>query len=164
MERDLHPWYHFTRFQVSRIPVDILKCCMLVGGVSQVVLVVKSLPVNAGDTGSIPGLGRSPGGGHENTLQYSCWRIPWTVGPGELQFIRLRRVRHDWSSWAHVHTHMLTGTLFSFAVHLTLTYFYPYSPTFIFYFFIRMRSIQRHSVEIMSRWGRKFLVFTRYLL
>ena len=33
----------------------------------QVVLVVKNLPANAGDvgnTGSIPGLGRSPGGGH----------------------------------------------------------------------------------------------------
>ena len=27
---------------------------------------------NAGDLGSIPGLGRSPGGGHGNTLQYSC--------------------------------------------------------------------------------------------
>ena len=29
---------------------------------SQVVIVVKNLPVNAGDMGSIPGLGRSPGG------------------------------------------------------------------------------------------------------
>ena len=27
---------------------------------------------DAGDTGSIPGLGRSPGGGHGNPLQYSC--------------------------------------------------------------------------------------------
>ena len=38
-------------------------------------LVVKSLPVNAGDVkdeGSIPGLGRSPGGGHSNPLKYSC--------------------------------------------------------------------------------------------
>ena len=42
---------------------------------SQKVLVVKNLPVNAGDirdTGSILGLGRSPGGGHGNPLQYSC--------------------------------------------------------------------------------------------
>ena len=39
------------------------------------VLVVKNLPANAGDvrdTGSIPGSGRSPGGGHGNPLQYSC--------------------------------------------------------------------------------------------
>ena len=36
---------------------------------------VKNLPANAGDTrdaGSIPGLGKFPGGGHGNPLQYSC--------------------------------------------------------------------------------------------
>ena len=33
---------------------------------------VKNLPANAGDPGSIPGSGRSPGGGHGNPLQY-----PW---------------------------------------------------------------------------------------
>ena len=41
-------------------------------GVSQVVLVVKNLPANAGyvrDMGLIPGLGRSPGGGNGNPLQ-----------------------------------------------------------------------------------------------
>ena len=34
--------------------------------------VVKSLPTNAGDVGSITGLERSPGGGNDNLLQYSC--------------------------------------------------------------------------------------------
>ena len=34
--------------------------------------VVKNLPVNAGDTGSIPGSGRSPGVGNGNPLQYFC--------------------------------------------------------------------------------------------
>ena len=46
---------------------------------SQVALVVKNLPANAGDTrdaGSIPGSGRSPGGGHGNSLQYSCLENP----------------------------------------------------------------------------------------
>ena len=33
---------------------------------------VKNLPANAGDSGSIPGLGRSPGEGNGNLLQYSC--------------------------------------------------------------------------------------------
>ena len=33
---------------------------------------VKYLPANEGDTSSIPGLGRSPGGGNGNPLQYSC--------------------------------------------------------------------------------------------
>ena len=33
---------------------------------------VKNLPVNVGDEGSIPGLGSSPGEGNVNPLQYSC--------------------------------------------------------------------------------------------
>ena len=40
---------------------------------------VKNPPANAGelrDLGSIPGLGRSPGGGHSNPLQYSCLESP----------------------------------------------------------------------------------------
>ena len=40
---------------------------------------VKNLPASAGDirvTGLIPGLGRSPGEGHGNTLQYSCLENP----------------------------------------------------------------------------------------
>ena len=41
--------------------------------------VIKNMPANAGkgrDVGSIPGLGRSPGRGHGNTLQYSCLENP----------------------------------------------------------------------------------------
>ena len=34
--------------------------------------VVQNLPTNAGDTGSVPGLGKSPGEGNGNPLQYSC--------------------------------------------------------------------------------------------
>ena len=37
---------------------------------------VKNLPANAGDVGSIPGSGRSPGGGNGNPLQYSCLENP----------------------------------------------------------------------------------------
>ena len=33
---------------------------------------IKHLPANAGDLGSIPGPGRSPGEGNGNPLQYSC--------------------------------------------------------------------------------------------
>ena len=46
---------------------------------SQVALVVKNLPANAGDVrvaGSSPELGGSPGGGHGNLLQYSCLENP----------------------------------------------------------------------------------------
>ena len=44
---------------------------------------VKNLPASAGDvrdTGSIPGLGRSPGEGHDNPLQYSCLENPMDRG------------------------------------------------------------------------------------
>ena len=44
-------------------------------GASHVVLVIKKLPANSGDIRdavSVPGLGRSPGGGHGNPLQSSC--------------------------------------------------------------------------------------------
>ena len=46
---------------------------------SQMVLVVKNLPANAGDmrdTGLIPGLGRCPGGGNGNPFQYFCLENP----------------------------------------------------------------------------------------
>ena len=53
------------------------------GGASQVALVVKKLPANAGDirdAGLIPGMGRSLGGGHGNPLQYSCLENPMDRG------------------------------------------------------------------------------------
>ena len=39
---------------------------------------IKNLPASAGDAGSNPGWRRSPGGGHGNSLQYSCLENPWT--------------------------------------------------------------------------------------
>ena len=60
---------------------------------------VKNLPANTGnirDVGSIPGLGRSPGGGHGNPLQcLLAWRIPGTGEPGGLTSVGLLRVGHD---------------------------------------------------------------------
>ena len=50
---------------------------------SQVGLVVKNPPANAGDvrdSDSIPGSGRSPGKGHGNPLQYSCLENPMDKG------------------------------------------------------------------------------------
>ena len=56
------------------------------------VLVVKNLPVNAGDKRVqhlIPGYGRSAGGGHGNPLLYSCLENPpRTEGPGGLWFTK----------------------------------------------------------------------------
>ena len=44
---------------------------------------VKNLPANAGDTGLIPGFGRSPEGGNGNTLQYSCLENPFDRGASQ---------------------------------------------------------------------------------
>ena len=65
---------------------------------SWVVLVVKDPPANAGDVrdaGSIPGLGRSPGGGHSNPLQCSCLENP-----------HAQRSLADYSPWVHKESDM----------------------------------------------------------
>ena len=49
-------------------------------GLLQVALVVKNMPVSAGDLGLIPRLGRSPGGEHGDPLQYSCLENPLDRG------------------------------------------------------------------------------------
>ena len=52
-------------------------------GASQVMLVVENLPASVGDigdAGSVPGLGRCPGGEHGNPYQYSCLENPMDRG------------------------------------------------------------------------------------
>ena len=64
---------------------------------SQVVIVVKNLPANAGDirdAGSIPGLGRSPGGGQGNPFQYSCLKNPMDRGAWQAT---VHRVAKSWA-------------------------------------------------------------------
>ena len=60
---------------------------------SLVALVAKNPPANAEDLGSIPGWGRSPGGGNGNPLQYSCLENSMD----RLQFTGSQRVGHDWN-------------------------------------------------------------------
>ena len=70
--------------------MDIFVVPALKEGASQVVLVVKNPPANAGDVrnvSSTPGLGRSPGGGHGNPLQYSCLQNPMDRGAWLVQSI-----------------------------------------------------------------------------
>ena len=52
----------------------------------------KESSCNAGDPGSIPGLGRSPGEGNSSIL---AWKIPWTEKSGSLQSMGSQRVGHD---------------------------------------------------------------------
>ena len=81
--------------------------------------VVQNLPANVRgvrDKGSIPGLGRSSGGGYGSPLQYSCLensmdrRAWWATVHG------LQRVGHDWvhvhaHAHAHTHTHTQCGII-----------------------------------------------------
>ena len=55
---------------------------------------LKNPPTNAGDTGLISGLGRSPGEGNGSPLQYSCLRNPMDgEEPGGLHSMRSQIVR-----------------------------------------------------------------------
>ena len=67
-------------------------------GASQVVLTVKNLAANAGDireAGLIPGLARSPGGGHGNLLHYSCLENPMDRGGVGYRPWDRKRAGHD---------------------------------------------------------------------
>ena len=56
----------------------------------------KESACNAEDLALIPGLGRSPGEGNGNTLQYSCLKNPTDRGePGRVQSMGVARVGHD---------------------------------------------------------------------
>ena len=73
---------------------------------SHVVPVVKNLPANSGDTGnvgSMPGSGRSPGGGHGDPLQYYCLENSVDRRARQVMLHRITKSRHDWSYLASMH-------------------------------------------------------------
>ena len=81
---------------------------------SQVALVVKNLPTNAGGirgTGSVPGSGRCPGEGNGNPLQYSCLENPMDRGAW---WAAVHGVTKSWTqlkqltlTQTHTHTHRM---------------------------------------------------------
>ena len=56
---------------------------------------VKKVPATAGHTDSIPGLGRSPGEGNDNPMQYSCLGNSMDRGGWQAQSMGSQKVRHD---------------------------------------------------------------------
>ena len=66
--------------------------------IHELVLVVKNSPANARDlrdTSVIPGLGRSPEGGHDNSLQYSCMENSVDRGAWWVESMESQRIRHS---------------------------------------------------------------------
>ena len=75
-----HKWSSAPSAQGSRFLPAPAPPFWVSGQVSEVVLVVMNPPAKAGGTGSIPALGRSPGGGKGNPLQCSCLENPMDRG------------------------------------------------------------------------------------
>ena len=72
-------------------------------------LVVKMLLANSGDTrdtGAVPGLGRSPGGGHRNPLQYSCLENPTDRGAWQTVVSRVAKSQ-TWLKQLSMHADIL---------------------------------------------------------
>ena len=61
----------------------------------------KASPCNAGDPGSIPGLGRSPGEGNGNPLQYSCLENPMDRGAWRATVHRVAKSQTRLSDFTH---------------------------------------------------------------
>ena len=73
---------------------------------SQVVLVANNPLANAGDlrdTGSVPGSGRSPGGGHGYPLQYSCLENPMDRGAWRATVHKVTKSQTRLSDVAHIY-------------------------------------------------------------
>ena len=65
-------------------------------GFDKAIWFAKASACNAGDPGSIPGSGKSPGEGNGNPLHYSCLENPKDKGAWGATVHGSQRVRHDW--------------------------------------------------------------------
>ena len=83
------PWCTFT-------------VCMIVIGFPGYSAVRNLFACHAGDEGSVPGSGRSPGEGHGHPVQYSCLENPMDRGAWWATVPRVAEW-HDWSDWAYRH-------------------------------------------------------------
>ena len=97
--------------QLHGLKVMFLNAIHILSWVSQVTLVVKNPPANAGDIkdmGLIPGLGRSPGGGNGSPLQHSCLENSKERGAW---WATVHRFTESDRTNATQHTHIPSGLL-----------------------------------------------------
>ena len=100
----IYLWY-MLQIISSSPPFIIWFClyCFLGFPGGSAVKILPAMQVAAGDVDSIPGLGRSPGRGHGNPLQYSCLGNPMDRGAWRAMPIGSQRVGHEWSNLAHTY-------------------------------------------------------------
>ena len=75
--------------------------CLFLSGLT--IHVSKESACNAGDLGSIPGSGGSPGEGNGNPFQYSCLENPMDRGAWQAIVHEVTRLRHDLVTNPHHH-------------------------------------------------------------
>ena len=128
-------------------------------------LVVKNLPANAGDIrdmGLIPGSGRSLGGGHGKSLQYSFLENPVDRGAW---WSSVHRVAQSWThlKWLSMHTHLLWKYLWLFwSSKEVLPYRYP--PKYLKVLIVLGTEDSCHLIAWIDQYHSKALTFNEQLL
>ena len=107
---------------------------------------VKNLPANAGDTGSVPRLGRSPGEGNSNPLQYSCLgnsmdREAWWAT------VHVVAVRHNLAIKQQHSNHLTLGDRLQILGFLRQNLFY----VILTYFLLLLRANTYYFEDLRSR-------------
>ena len=121
---------------------------------SQVALVVKNPPANAGgiiDSGSIPGQGRSPGGGHGNPLQYSCLENPMDRGAWRAT---VHRVTRSWTRLKQLSTYAWVTNTNTLRGHMWETNSSTIPSVFIKIFYLNVRRFSLLPWKDLGPWTR----------
>ena len=148
--RDGGAWWAAV-YGVAQSRTRLKRLSILIPEASQVVLVVKNLPASVGDereVSSIPGSGRSPGGGHGNPVQYSCLENPIDRAAWRATVHGVAKSQTQ-LKWLSMHTHLIpiTHTLFEDTLFLNLT-----------------RCIQRifsSSEKVATKWNVRLILMGR---
>ena len=80
--------HYAVHLNLMKISLCAVLCSVMSDSLQPHGAVLKNMLANAGDARdvvSIPGTGRSPGGGNGNHSSILAWKIPWTEEPSELQ-------------------------------------------------------------------------------
>ena len=99
------------------IPSSGGSTCIHISGASQVALMVKNPPANAGDVGSVPGWGRSLGEGRGHPLQYSCLENSMDRGAWRATVHRGLKKSDTTEALSTQHTHISPPSLASLPPH-----------------------------------------------